>query len=154
MRKFTFFSLLMLAACAIPTPIPSAAYSHAPSASMIVVGRTAFPPLYLHQGIWYDVAACLKIPPEMIPSPMSVYWAGADSIYSSEGWMAYGMADMPPDVPPAGIIIEWPFWLYPTVISHEVIHVLTGIPGHPPIFDACTIPSPFDLPERWVESAR
>lgn len=110
-----------------------------------VVGAFEVRPTNMHQGLWYDVASCLGV--VSVPDPLRVTWVLADSIKGSDGLLAYGLSSWPD---PAAIIVERGYWLHPGVVSHEVVHLLTGDESETSEGMRCVMRMASDLPlRRW-----
>lgn len=101
-------------------------------------------PLRMHEGIWEDVRGCLGVTDA--PREFSdVAWAVADTIVATEdGRLLYGASVFEYWDRPV-ILIERPYWLHPTIISHEASHMLGT--GEDEI-GRCVMGLPGDLPGR------
>jgi hypothetical protein len=84
-----------------------------------IVGMEWLFPRYMHLGIWADVANCAG----QEGAPADVAWAVADTIADTDGNLLYG-ATVFEHWDATVIVIERPYWLHPTVISHEILHAL------------------------------
>jgi len=83
-------------------------------------------PTGLHIGIWYEVAECLGLTRETTPTPINVGWATAYALVSeSDSLMAYGITVLEGELSPS-LIIEEGYWYHSEVISHEILHYLSG----------------------------
>lgn len=100
-----------------------------PAGGQVVVGY-GIRPLeigYIHLGIWKDVSDCLGVEfdPDMF---VRTRWELADSLITEEGYKAYGLSVVGGNEPPR-IVLEDGYQRHPTVISHEIIHILTKDPN-------------------------
>ncbi len=105
-------------------------------------------PLGMYLGIWYDVTGCLGMYNDEVPDPLrDVVWMWADSLKGSEGILAYGISQFEP----MEIVLEWEYRFHPTVISHEVVHLLTvDRREDTPEMRGCVMVVPGGLPlRRW-----
>ncbi len=98
------------------------------------------PVLQMHSGIWNDVERCMDIRTRTRPT-----WYVAARLIRHDGVLVYGLTKIHPTRPV--IILERGYWLHPGVISHEIIHALTGSAAEP---TRCTLDVPGALPVRTL----
>lgn len=83
-------------------------------------------PLAIHEGIWYDVKACIfrehgiALGAEF--SNVKIYIARL--LITEDGRLAYGMTLFDMNMQPLAVVIDRDYWLHPGTISHEYEHYL------------------------------
>ncbi|GMV07374.1 MAG: hypothetical protein AMXMBFR53_36490 [Gemmatimonadota bacterium] len=110
-------AVLALALLLLATPTPEKPFA-------ISVGIRPMFPSPLHLVYVEMVKGCLGVTD---PAFRAIAWATAEQIVLVEtGVQAYGMSDMDENAGTALIVIERPYWFHPSVITHELTHVLLG----------------------------
>ena len=115
---------------------------------LYVIDKSPQTSLGIIEGIWDDVSWCLGAPPSDVSVP--VYTAVV--LVAASRVRAYGATMFNDDGDPVEIIIERAFLLHPTVLSHEIIHALTGDKGHDPGLFRCVMGVPSVVLEERVMS--
>lgn len=116
-----------------------------------ILGRIFLEPNEMHLGVWRDVAICLGILNP--PRPWYIYWGIADAIKTPDGFLAYGVTEVR-DNRILGVTMEAPFWFNTAVVSHEIVHVLSGSLDHEgPEWD-CVMHIGVGLEARRIEEVR
>jgi hypothetical protein len=135
--------MLALGLLVVCTPATAQVVETGDVTDLKVAGLEWVRPIAMHAGIWMDVSACSGLTADMT----AVSWAVADSIVDlSTDMRAYGATVMG-YWDTVVILIERPFWLHPTVLSHEILHALGAVEGAL-VFDRCTMRLHADLPLR------
>jgi len=152
MRLSTFLAIFALAACASSGyAIYNNYHAAALESETHIYGSELRDPQETHLGVWRDVAGCLGV--AQTSAPWSLYWAVADSIKTDDGVFAYGLTETR-DGEPVGVIFERPFWWNTSVISHELVHVISHELDHEGDEWQCVMQTGVDLPLRRGEPVR
>lgn len=106
-------------------------------------------PTALHSAVWDMVEGCTG---RQYDGPLE--WAAADTLVGyPSGAMAYGVLIRRENASPL-IVIERPFFLSPSVISHEIVHLLSNGGEASPEMERCVMSVGLDMPERVLPSAQ
>lgn len=141
MKAFVLAFALLFGA---PAPVPA---QHA--ANVVMLGLQGWEATPLHNAVVYMVAECLGVQESAYTL---IGWAVADQlVLVNSGIPAYGVTVLDPENHTALIVLERAYWLHPSVISHEAIHLLTGAEDDNYANTAlwrCEMRLPENLPER------
>ncbi len=117
--------------------------------NVVLPGLQGWEETPLHSAVVYMVARCLGIHESAYTL---IGWAVADQlVLVDSGIPAYGVTVLDPENRTALIVLERAYWLHPGVISHEAIHLLTGVEDDDYANMAlwrCEMRLPQELPQR------
>lgn len=112
---------------------------------LLLVNPRPYSPDHIHLGVWYWINNRIY---ETVPHNYTdILWSVADSIKSSEGWLAYGATIWGP---PLRIVLEKGYEHNPYIICHEFVHVITwSADEDSEAMYTCSELLNTDLPGRW-----